>query len=104
MKNICLITGAAGLLGKMHAEAILEMGKDLCITDVNLKKLKGLYSNLKKRYPKKEILYKKLDVTNEKQIKKIYTTLNRRYFVSILINNAAIDFKIKKKTKTKCYK
>ena len=34
MKNICLITGAAGLLGKMHAEAILEMGKDFSLNNV----------------------------------------------------------------------
>ena len=37
MRNICLITGAAGLLGKMHSEAILELGKNICITDIDLK-------------------------------------------------------------------
>ncbi len=49
MKNICLITGAAGLLGKMHAEAILETGKNICITDINLKSLIELYKFLKKK-------------------------------------------------------
>ena len=49
MKNICLITGAAGLLGKMHAEAILETGKNICITDINLKSLIKLYKLLKKK-------------------------------------------------------
>mgnify|MGYP001360531845 CR=1 FL=1 len=100
MRNICLITGAAGLLGKMHAEAILEMGKNLCITDIDLKKLKVLCTYLKKRFPKKEIIYARLDVTNEKQIKKLYTKLSKNYFVSVLINNAAIDYKIKKGKKS----
>ena len=35
-------------LGKMHSEAILEMGKSLCITDINFKKLQTLYLYLKK--------------------------------------------------------
>lgn len=101
MKNICLITGAAGLLGKMHAEAILETGKNICITDINLKSLVKLYKLLKKKFPKNEIIYKKLDVTNELQIKKFFNSIKNKYFVNILINNAAIDFKIKKDLKLK---
>ena len=101
MKNICLITGAAGLLGKMHAEAILETGKNICITDINLKSLIKLYKLLKKKFPKNEIIYKKLDVTNESQIKKFFYSIKNKYFVNILINNAAIDFKIKKDFKPK---
>ena len=96
MRNITLITGAAGFLGKMHSEAILEMGKSLCITDINFKKLQTLYLYLKKKYPKKEIIFNKLDVTNENDIKQFYKKINKKYFVNVLINNAAIDFKIKK--------
>ena len=101
MKNICLITGAAGLLGKMHAEAILETGKNICITDINKTNLIKLYKILKKKFPKNEIIYKKLDVTNESQIKNFFKSIRHKYFVSILINNAAIDFKIKKNLKLK---
>ena len=79
----------------MHAEAILETGKNICITDINLKNLSKLYKSLKKKFPKNEIIYKKLDVTNESKVKKFFKSIRNKYFVSILINNA-IDFKIKK--------
>ena len=96
MKKITLITGAAGLLGKMHAEAVLETKKNLCITDINYKELLKLYKNLKIKYPRSEIIYEKLDVSSENDIKSLYKKLKKKkYFVSVLINNAAIDFKIK---------
>ena len=60
MKNICLITGAAGLLGKMHAEAILETGKNICITDINLKRLIELYKFLKKNFLRMRLFTKNL--------------------------------------------
>ena len=34
-----LITGAAGLLGKEHAEALLEVNSSLVLTDIDQKKL-----------------------------------------------------------------
>ena len=98
MKKMALITGAAGLLGKMHSEAILETNKNLCITDKNLKKLILLYKYLKFKFPKSEIIYHKLDVTSENQIKKLNDKLKKKYFINILINNAAIDYKIKSNT------
>ena len=51
-KKFCLITGAAGLLGHEHAEAILEINGNLILTDIDSKKLKKwqkiLRINLKK--------------------------------------------------------
>ena len=35
LQKYSLITGAGGLLGEMHAEALLEQGKNLIITDLN---------------------------------------------------------------------
>mgnify|MGYP003759325095 CR=1 FL=1 len=35
-----LITGASGLLGKKHAEALLEIGTSVVLTDINLDLLK----------------------------------------------------------------
>lgn len=95
--RLSLITGAAGLLGKMHSEAILEMNKVLCITDKDIKSLIKLYNYLKKKFPNNKIIYKKLDVTKENEIIKLYSNLKKKYFVDVLINNAAIDFKIKQK-------
>ena len=97
MIKVSLITGAAGLLGKMHCEAILEMKKNLCITDKNSKGLFKLYKYLKKKFPNREIIYRKLDVTKESQILNLHKNLKKKYFVDVLINNAAIDFKVKLK-------
>ena len=64
----CLITGAAGLLGEQHAEALLEAGANLVITDIDFKKLISLRKKLKKKFQDKVILDLKMDVTNEKSI------------------------------------
>ena len=44
-KKYSLITGAAGFLGKMHAEALLEQGDNVIITDLK----KNSLSRLKKK-------------------------------------------------------
>ena len=36
-KKVALITGGAGLLGEMHAEAIVECGGEVIIGDLDLK-------------------------------------------------------------------
>jgi short-subunit dehydrogenase len=53
-KNI-LITGAAGILGKQHAIALLNSNANLILTDINLKKLKETQYQLKKEYPSSNI-------------------------------------------------
>ena len=45
---ISIITGAAGLLGPIHAEAILEMNGIVILTDINLPLLYKLRQRLKK--------------------------------------------------------
>ena len=84
----------------MHSEAILETKKNLCITDKDHKRLIKLYKYLKRKIPKSDILCDRLDVTKENQIKKLQKKLKKKYFVSVLINNAAIDFKIKSSSKS----
>lgn len=91
----CLITGSAGLLGKEHAMALLEVNANLLLTDTNTKKLKILKKKLVKIYPKSKIHIFYMDVTKEKSIKKIINILNKKKIdVNILINNAAIDSKL----------
>ena len=39
LKNkFCLITGAGGLLGYEHAYALLEIGANIILTDIDIKK------------------------------------------------------------------
>ena len=100
----CLITGAAGLLGEQHAEALLEAGAKLVITDIDFKKLISLRKKLKKKFQDKVILDLKMDVTNEKSIINVKRLLKKKKLVlNVLINNAAIDPKIKKTNKFKSH-
>lgn len=94
-----LITGAAGLLGKYHSIAILNLKQNLVITDTDLISLKKTQIFLKKKFPTSKILMKKLDVTNENSIEKLNNYLkNRNMIIKVLINNAAIDAKFKSKS------
>ena len=97
-KKFCLITGAAGLLGHEHAEAILEINGNLILTDIDSKKLKKMAKNIKNKFKKANILFFKMDVTKTKDIKKVFNKLKKnKIYVEILINNAAIDSKVKGK-------
>jgi len=90
-----LITGAAGLLGKEHAIALLEVGARVILTDVDLIGLERLSNELKKEYSKSVIIEYQLDVTNEQNIVKIKEHLKQKKIsLDILINNAALDPKV----------
>jgi NADP-dependent 3-hydroxy acid dehydrogenase YdfG len=67
-KKNCIITGAAGILGAEHAEALLDVNANLILTDVNINKLNLLKKKLLKSYPYSNILYLNMDVTKEKSI------------------------------------
>jgi len=99
-KKYCLITGAAGLLGLEHANAILEIDGNLVLTDINFKKLKQEVDKIKLIFTKANILYYKMDVTKLNDIKKVFNKLKKNQInIDILINNAAIDSKVNKKIK-----
>jgi len=95
-----LITGAGGLLGEQHASALLDIKSNIILTDINEKKIFLLKKKLKKKYKNSNILHFKLDVSNENSVKKLHKFLiNKKYFVNVLINNAALDSKVKKGNK-----
>lgn len=92
-----LITGAAGLLGKEHAAALLECSAAVVMTDISMSHLEVAKSELLKEYPDSEIDLYVMDVSNENDIKNVQhalSTVNKD--VNILINNAAIDPKVNK--------
>ncbi len=89
-----LITGGAGLLGIEHASALLECGATVVITDVNTSALQTAQENLTARYKAEKIITKIMDVTQPNSIKKVQESLNG---IHILVNNAAIDPKVKYK-------
>jgi|TARA_B100001939_G_scaffold86763_1_gene74316 NAD(P)-dependent dehydrogenase (short-subunit alcohol dehydrogenase family) len=96
-KNV-LITGAAGLLGKEHASAILEVGGKVILTDVAKKKLEDTKKILSSQFNPNSILISKMDVTKKESIQKVSKDLSKsKIRVDVLINNAAINPKVGKK-------
>ena len=101
-KKYCLITGAAGILGPEHAQAILEIDGNVILTDINMNKLKKQVEKIQVKFKKANILYYKMDVTKLKDIKKVFNKLKKKKIhVEILINNAAVDPKVKSEIQKK---
>lgn len=96
--KVALITGAGGLLGPKHAEAILEYGGRVILTDWHEEKVKEKSLELNKKFGENKTIPILMDVTDKNSIdfclNKIYNELNLK--IDILINNAAKDPKIKK--------
>lgn len=96
--RVAVITGGAGLLGRKHAEAVLDAGGIPVLVDV-LKKHLGIASLELSRTHKAHVPYFVMDITNKKDVesvgKKILSSVKR---VDILINNAAKDPKVKEES------
>lgn len=96
--KVALITGAGGLLGPKHAEALIEYGATVIMTDWHGEKVKEKSDSLNKIYGKDSTIPFFMDVTDKKSIDRVidilYNKLNMK--IDILINNAAKDPKIKK--------
>jgi NAD(P)-dependent dehydrogenase (short-subunit alcohol dehydrogenase family) len=99
LKNkVAVITGGAGLLGRKHAEAILEANGRVALIDVNETRLNEVANELESKHGKNMVATFKVDITQKEavqssleQIKKIFGNAPQ-----ILINNAAIDPKFDK--------
>tara|TARA_B100000989_G_scaffold138130_1_gene102677 strand:+ start:823 stop:1617 length:795 start_codon:yes stop_codon:yes gene_type:complete len=105
MIKYSLITGSAGLLGRQHAMALLELNYNIVITDIDKAGLEKTFIYLKKLHPTKKIIKSLMDVSSSKSIKKNIKNLRKKkIIINNLINNAAIDSKVSKKNKKKNYK
>lgn len=90
-----LITGGAGLLGVQHAAAILEVGGNVVITDLNQKDLDRALASLSQSFSSMKIQLLPMDVTDEESIQATLDKLSDDGIrIDILINNAAIDPKV----------
>tara|TARA_R100000152_G_C6779653_1_gene211496 strand:- start:2573 stop:3388 length:816 start_codon:yes stop_codon:yes gene_type:complete len=100
MKNVfdltgktALITGAGGLLGPKHAEALIEYGAQVIITDHHKERADEKAAALNKKYEKDCAVAYHMDVTDKQSIQSVVDNFDR---IDILINNAAKDPKVKK--------
>jgi NAD(P)-dependent dehydrogenase (short-subunit alcohol dehydrogenase family) len=91
-----LITGAAGLLGIEHSAALLECGAMVILTDISLPALQSAATELSKAFDSTKIFTKVMDVTNPNSVQLVAEELKASSIhIEILINNAAIDPKVK---------
>ena len=90
-----LITGGGGFLGCQHAEALLESGANIILSDISEKNLTTSKNYLKKNFPDSKVFKIKTDVASIDSVKKTQKILEEKnIYVDILINNAAIDPKV----------
>ena len=98
MKKFSLITGAAGLLGAQHADALASVGHNLILLDLNIDGLFFLKQELNKKYKQIDVITECVDITNFSDLCIFNEKLINDCFVNVLINNACIDFKPKNKS------
>ncbi|MEY8322736.1 SDR family oxidoreductase [Lachnospiraceae bacterium 54-11] len=93
--NICIITGGAGLIGRKHAEAVLE-GKGIpVLLDISLSALENMKSVLLQEYQDGKIEIFEADITNRAGLEEIRDILLDKYdHIDVLINNAANNPKV----------
>lgn len=94
-----VITGAAGLLGQKHAEAVAAFGGTPILLDIEINDLSVLSDELNQKYSSASVYYK-VDITNESQIKKNADLLIKNFGkIDGLVNNAANNPKVEENSK-----
>ena len=84
-----VITGGAGLLGRMHADAILKFDGEPILLDKDSHSLEEAKKYLFDIH-KKEIMTYVIDITNEDEVKEVSENININFKnLHGLINNAA---------------
>lgn len=93
--RVAIITGGAGLLGRQHAEAILEAGGRVVLVDVAADRAGAVAQVLGKLAGPERILAFGADVTNRAAMEEVLRqVLDRLGRLDILINNAARNPKV----------
>lgn len=87
--KVIIITGAAGLLGEKHAEAVAAYGGNPVLLDLSEEAVKKLAVKLSKKYRIKATGYA-VDITDESKIEENALLLIEKYGrIDGLVNNAA---------------
>ena len=92
-----LVTGAAGLLGQQHAAALLESGATVVLTDISEDALAAAVDVLARTAQASRIVTHRMDVSKPYSVASVAAKLAADGCrVDILVNNAAIDPKVKR--------
>ena len=93
--KVAIITGGAGFLGEMHAEAIAGAGANPVLADVKGTLAEDVARRISVKY-KVKALGIRTDITSKEDIERLLkTVLNTFNRIDILINNVANDPKVK---------
>lgn len=85
--KVAVVTGAGGLLGKAHCEALAEAGASVVAADLAIESVEGLAEALNGSH-----LALSLDVTSPESVNKALREVISRFGkVDILVNNAAVN-------------
>lgn len=96
--KVIIITGASGLLGRMHAEVVAEAGGIPILLDLNQEILNDQACNLIKKFKIKSEGFS-VNITNEDSVKENSEIVQKKYGkIDGLINNAANNPKIENAT------
>jgi len=96
VREYSIITGASGLLGQQHAIALAEAGFNLVLTDIDYLNLDKVQKKIQKKFNSQKIISYPIDITIEQEIIKMKNFLkNKKIKISVLVNNAAMNPKMK---------
>lgn len=94
--RVAVITGGAGLLGPEHAVALAQAGATVVITDIDGTAAEKTALRLGQELGSVRFVGLAMDVTDPGSIQRIRDILLQRFNkIDILVNNAAIDPKVK---------
>ena len=88
LKNkTAIVTGAVGLIGKKHCEALASAGANVVVADIDESACQAFASKLGEQH-----LGLRVDVTDESSLKEARDKIIARYgSIDVLVNNAAIN-------------
>ena len=94
--RVAVITGGAGMLGRVHAAVIAEAGGIPVIVDINEEGARAVADDISKKYGVKSFGVK-VDITQKSDIERFLgIVLKETGRIDILINNAANNPMVKK--------
>ena len=92
--KVIVITGAAGLLGKKHAEVVSAYGGNPVLLDLSQNKVENISEELSRQYKVQSVGFS-VDITDERQIEEnVQQTVELYGRIDGLINNAANNPKV----------
>ncbi len=87
--KVCLITGAAGLLGQYFSRACAEAGAIVVMVDIDVKKGRGAAEKLSQETENAEIIFYQCDITKPAEVGALRDFVVKKYQrIDALVNNA----------------